>query len=313
MFQHTTVLLHETVDMLEVREGGIYVDCTLGGGGHSALILEKLNGSGRLIGVDQDQTAIENANERFKDNPNFLAVRSNFRQLDETLEKLGIDLVDGFLFDLGVSSPQLDQGERGFSYHMDAQLDMRMDRRQELDAQIIVNRYTLEKLTDIIYRYGEERWAKRIAEFIIRERAEKPIDTTGELVTVIKKAIPKKVRQEGGHPARKTFQALRIAVNDELGALEIALDKAVKHLAPKGRISVITFHSLEDRVIKSFFKQQMKGCTCPPDFPMCVCGNKPKLRIVNRKPIEPTNEELDDNRRARSAKLRGAERIVSDV
>ncbi|QRN86441.1 16S rRNA (cytosine(1402)-N(4))-methyltransferase RsmH [Clostridia bacterium] len=311
MFQHTTVLLQETVDMLNVKKGGIYVDCTLGGGGHSTLILEKLNGSGRLIGLDQDQTAIENANKRFIKNPNFLAVRSNFRDLDDVLEKLEIDKVDGFLFDLGVSSPQLDQGERGFSYHLEAPLDMRMDQRQTLNAANIVNSYSAEKLTNIIFRYGEERWAKRIAEFIVQERQIKPIQTTTDLVRVIKMAIPKKVRQEGGHPARKTFQALRISVNDELGSLEAALEKTVDYLAPHGRLSIITFHSLEDRLIKDFFKQQAKGCTCPPDFPICVCGNKPKLSIVNRKPIVPSEKELLDNRRARSAKLRGAERIES--
>lgn len=311
MFQHTTVLLQETVDMLNVKEGGVYVDCTLGGGGHSALILEKLNGSGRLIGLDQDQTAIENANKRFQENANFLAVRSNFKDLDEVLKGLGLNKVDGFLFDLGVSSPQLDQGERGFSYHLEAPLDMRMDRRQTLDAEIVVNTYSAEELTNIIFRYGEERWAKRIAEFIVNERKEKPIKTTTDLVSVIKKAIPKKVRQEGRHPGRKTFQALRIFVNDELGALESALDKTVDYLAPQGRLSIITFHSLEDRLIKEFFKKQAKGCTCPHDFPICVCGNKPKLSIVNRKPIEPSEIEIQNNRRARSAKLRAAERVES--
>lgn len=310
MFKHETVLLEESVDMLAVRPGGVYVDCTLGGGGHSALILERLHGRGRLLGLDQDERAIANAAERFSGQDNFDAIRCNFRDIPEVLRARGIECADGFLFDLGVSSPQLDEAERGFSYHQDAPLDMRMDRRQTLDAAQIVNQESAEELERIIFCYGEERWARRIAQFIVEARREKPVESTEELVQIIKRAIPKKVRQQGGHPARKTFQALRIAVNDELGALEDALQAATDCLCPQGRIAVITFHSLEDRIVKELFKAQSRGCTCPPDFPICVCGQVPRIKRITRKPMEPRGEETVRNRRARSAKLRVAERIV---
>ena len=309
MFIHETVLLQETVDAVVTNKEGVYLDCTLGGGGHSALLLETLSPAGRVLGLDQDETALENARTRFEALGQFEAVRSNFRDLDSVLDERGIAKIDGVLYDLGVSSPQLDEGDRGFSYHQQAPLDMRMDRSAPLTAADVVNTYDKDELTRIILEYGEERWAQRIAQFIVEARAEKPLQTTGDLVTVIKQAIPSGVRREGGHPGRKTFQAIRIEVNDELGALQESLQKAVDRLTPGGRIAVITFHSLEDRIVKNFFQVEARGCDCPPGFPVCVCGKTPKLKILTRKPILADEPELNRNRRARSAKLRVAERI----
>ncbi len=309
MFIHETVLLQQTVDAVVTNKDGIYLDCTLGGGGHSALLLEKLTSEGRVLGLDQDETALENARNRFEATGRFEAVRSNFRDLDRVLDDRGIAGIDGAIYDLGVSSPQLDEADRGFSYHQQAPLDMRMDRRATLTAADVVNSYDKDELTRIILEYGEERWAQRIAQFIVDAREAQPLQTTEDLVTVIKQAIPSGVRREGGHPARKTFQAIRIEVNDELGALQESLQKVVDRLTPGGRIAVITFHSLEDRIVKNFFQVEAKGCVCPPGFPVCVCGKSPKLKILTRKPILADEPELNRNRRARSAKLRVAERI----
>lgn len=308
-FHHVTVLLSEAVDALEVREDGTYFDLTMGGGGHSAKILEKLT-SGRLVGVDQDEIAIDACVERFRIyGERFLAVRDNFEHLPEICERLGISGIDGIVMDLGVSSPQLDEAERGFSYIKDAPLDMRMDRRQIKTAADVINTYSEEDLTRILYDYGEERWAARIVKFIIKAREEKTIQTTGELVEIIKKAIPKGARAEGGNPAKRTFQAVRIEVNDELGVLSRTLERGIDLLNPGGRMAVITFHSLEDRMVKNAFCAAAKGCTCPKEFPVCVCGKKPKIKILTRKPILPSEEEILRNTRAKSAKLRVAERI----
>lgn len=309
-FKHLPVLLNESVEGLKINPQGIYVDCTLGGAGHSLAILQQLEPTGKLIGIDQDPAAIANAAEKLQGFAGqFHAVKSNFYQLKQVLQELEIDLVDGFLFDLGVSSYQLDTPERGFSYMHDAALDMRMGPDQPTNARELVNGLAEAELAAIIRKYGEERWAKRIASFIVKERKNKPINTTGELVTVIKAAIPAGARREGPHPAKRTFQALRIAVNNELGILENSIKDAASVLKPGGRISVITFHSLEDRIIKETFKELAKPCTCPPAFPVCVCGKKPQIKIITRKPIEPSGEELTANPRARSAKLRIAEKL----
>ena len=306
-FHHVTVLLDEAVEALCIREDGVYFDLTLGGGGHSAEILKRLT-TGKLIGIDQDETAIRACTERFSSyGDRFTVVRDNFGNLPEISRRLGILGADGILMDLGVSSPQLDEAERGFSYMQDAPLDMRMDQRQELTAQTVVNTYSESELTRILYDYGEERWAARIVKFISEARAQKPIQTTGELVEIIKKAIPKGARADGGHPAKRTFQAIRIEVNDELGVLERTLEAGLDLLKPGGRMAVITFHSLEDRMVKNAFLQAAKGCTCPREFPVCVCGKRPKIKIVTRKPILPGDRELSRNSRAQSAKLRVAE------
>ena len=305
-FAHTTVLKTETVDGLCVREGGLYVDMTLGGGGHSEEILRR---GGRVVGIDQDSIALSAASERLRPfGEAFTPVKSNFKDLKNVLKSLGIDTVDGVLADLGVSSPQLDEADRGFSYMQDAPLDMRMDREASLSANEIVNTYSEDELFDIISGYGEERWAKRIAEFIVKARREKPIERTMELVSIIKAAVPKGARIDGPHPAKRTFQAIRIAVNRELDVLSQMLADAVDVLAPGGRISIITFHSLEDRIVKNAFSEGAIGCTCPKSFPVCVCGKKPTLKIISRKPILPSAEELQENPRARSAKLRIAEK-----
>ncbi len=316
MFQHTTVLLEETVAGLAIKPNGIYVDCTLGGAGHSELIVSSLGEGGRLIAFDQDDWALDNARKRLAPYMDKVTlVRSNFRYLKEELAccgvpmKDGVPQVDGFLFDLGVSSPQLDEAERGFSYNHDAPLDMRMDREETLTARIIVNEWEERDIARILDRYGEEKFARSIARSIIKARAVAPIETTLELAELVKNAIPAATRRTGPHPARRSFQALRIAVNDELGAEEEALEAAIQCLAPGGRISVITFHSLEDRICKSIFAGYLEKCTCPPDFPICVCGKKGILKLVSRKPIVPSEEELERNQRARSAKLRIAEKI----
>lgn len=309
MFHHITVLREEAVNGLQIKPDGIYVDCTLGGAGHSSLIASLLSGKGRLICIDQDNTALEHAKQRLEAYQQQVTfVKSNFRYIKDILNDLELERVDGFLYDLGVSSPQLDEAERGFSYNHDAPLDMRMDRHQSLTAYDLVNSWSEEELANIIYRYGEEKFSRRIARKIVEARAEQPVHTTHELVELIKSAIPAAARRQGPHPAKRTFQAIRIAVNDELQAFEDSLGQALQALGPGGRISVITFHSLEDRICKQFFQQQSQGCICPPDFPQCVCGQEPKLKVMTRKPILPSELELEQNPRARSAKLRIAEK-----
>jgi len=303
-------MLNEAVDALKIIDNGIYVDGTLGGAGHSTEICKKLNGKGVLIGIDQDMQAIEAAIIRL--NPyigNVRIVNNNFKNIKEILNSLDIKNIDGMLLDLGVSSHQLDEGERGFSFRHDSWLDMRMDRNTSLTAHAIVNSYSEDELTKIIYDYGEEKWAKRIAQFIVRERNIKSIDTTFELVEVIKKAVPKGARDEGKHPATRTFQAIRIAVNDELGILEKAITDVVEFLNVSGRLAIITFHSLEDRIVKQIFAKLALGCKCPSKFPICICGQKPKVRLVTKKPIIPSGYELSTNPRSRSAKLRVVEKL----
>ncbi|PGL70026.1 16S rRNA (cytosine(1402)-N(4))-methyltransferase RsmH [Bacillus sp. AFS055030] len=310
MFEHITVLLKETVDSLEIKEDGIYVDCTLGGGGHSEYLLSQLSSKGRLIAFDQDETAIKHAKERLKKYENQLTiVKSNFKHIKEELHHLGIYEVDGILFDLGVSSPQLDVAERGFSFHQDAPLDMRMNQEQTLSAYEVVNDWPYEQLVKIFFRYGEEKFSKQVARRIEELRAKKPIETTFELVEIIKDAIPAPARRTGGHPAKRIFQAIRIAVNDELGVFEEALKDAITLIKPKGRISVITFHSLEDRICKTIFKEASSLPPLPPGLPIIPDEFKPKLKLVTRKPLLPTDEEIEFNKRARSAKLRVAEKL----
>lgn len=316
MFHHITVLKEEATEGLHIKRDGIYVDCTLGGAGHSSLIASKLGEYGRLIALDQDDWALDHAKEKLASYADKVSlVKTNFRHLEETLKGLavpmkdGIPQVDGVLFDLGVSSPQFDEGERGFSYNHDAPLDMRMDQSSELTAWHIINEWPEQEIARILFQYGEEKFSRRIAKFIIEHREQAPIQTTGQLVDIIKEGIPAAARRTGGHPAKRSFQALRIAVNDELGAFEEALHQAVRCLAPGGRVSVITFHSLEDRICKQIFNSYVGRCTCPPDFPMCVCGGKGELKLVNRKPIVADEEELSQNPRARSAKLRVAEKL----
>lgn len=309
MFHHITVLLHEAVEGLDIKEKGIYVDCTLGGAGHSRAILDRLQG-GVLIAIDQDDAALANAKDKLQSERNQVhLVKSNFARLGEILDELGYETVDGVLFDLGVSSPQLDEAERGFSYQNDAPLDMRMDQTQELTAYTIVNSWDEEEIARILFEYGEEKFSRKIARKIVERRGKEPIRTTEELVEVIKEAIPAAARRTGGHPAKRSFQALRIAVNRELEVFSEAVETAIDRLAPGGRIVVITFHSLEDRICKDAFAARSKGCICPPDFPVCVCGNRPELKLINKKPILPSEEELKSNRRARSAKLRIAEKV----
>ena len=307
--KHISVLLPECIEALCIRPDGIYVDGTLGMGGHSAAIAEKLT-TGLLIGIDRDETAIERAGERLRPfGERVRLVHGNFRNTAAILDQLGIDGVDGMLFDLGVSSPQLDEADRGFSYMHDAPLDMRMDATDELNAWFIVNCWPEEKLKRILYDYGEERYAPRIAAAILRARAEKPIATTMELVDVIRGAMPAQALREKQHPAKRTFQAIRIAVNDELEAVRCLMETAPDKLRPGGRIAVISFHSLEDRIVKLGIRDREDGCTCPREFPVCTCGFVQTLKSVTRKPILPTPEELAANPRARSAKLRVAERV----
>ncbi|OMH95954.1 16S rRNA (cytosine(1402)-N(4))-methyltransferase RsmH [Staphylococcus argenteus] len=308
MFHHISVMLNETIDYLNVKENGVYIDCTLGGAGHALYLLNQLNDEGRLIAIDQDQTAIDNAKEVLKDHLHKVTfVHSNFRELTNILNDLNIEKVDGIYYDLGVSSPQLDIPERGFSYHHDATLDMRMDQTQELTAYDIVNNWSYEALVKIFYRYGEEKFSKQIARRIEAHREQQPITTTLELVDIIKEGIPAKARRKGGHPAKRVFQALRIAVNDELLAFEDSIEQAIELVNVNGRISVITFHSLEDRLCKQVFQEYEKGPEVPRGLPVIPEEYTPKLKRVNRKPITATEEDLDDNNRARSAKLRVAE------
>lgn len=305
-FKHVTVLKHEMIDGV-FRGNGIYVDLTLGGGGHSAEILKR---GGFVVGIDRDEDALRAAEKRLSAiSGNFKLVKSNFSDLKAVLQNLGVKKADGIMADLGVSSYQLDTAERGFSYMHDAPLDMRMDKSAGLSAFDVVNGYSAKELERVIKNYGEERWAKRIAEFIVNTRENKKIETTGELVSVIKAAVPKGARQDGPHPAKRTFQALRIEVNGELTVLEQTVRDAADVLAEGARMGIITFHSLEDRIVKNTFRQLESGCTCPPEFPVCVCGGKPKIQIITRKPLLPSEEEISENPRARSAKLRIAEGV----
>ena len=308
-FKHTSVLLEETIDNLHIKPNGIYVDGTLGGGGHSYQIASRLTGAGRLIGIDQDGDAIEAAGKRLEPFADRITlIRNNYCNAREALKQIGIDKVDGIVLDLGVSSFQLDNVERGFSYKYDTALDMRMDTRQSLSAKEIVNEYSEMELFRVIKDYGEEQFAKNIAKHIVNARKDKPIETTGELNEIIKAAIPAKMRATGGHPSKKTFQAIRIECNRELEVLRDSLDDLIDMLNPKGRICIITFHSLEDRIVKSAFRKNENPCTCPPDFPVCVCGQVSKGRVVSRKPILPSEEETEANKRSKSAKLRVFER-----
>ncbi len=308
-FVHKSVLLDETVSSLRVRPGGVYVDGTLGGGGHSLEIAKRMAGQGRLIGIDRDEAAIEAAGERLRDMGELVTiVRGNFDRMPSIVQALGIQRVNGIILDLGVSSYQLDTADRGFSYMQDAPLDMRMDQREKRKAGDIVNGYSEHELFRIIRDYGEERFAQIIAKHIVAERERKRIETTGELASIIRASIPKKVQATGGHPAKRTFQAIRIELNGELTALEDSLDGMINLLDDGGRIAVITFHSLEDRIVKAAFRRNENPCTCPPDFPVCVCGKKPKGFVVTRKPVIPSEEETAENPRAKSAKLRVFER-----
>ena len=311
LFHHTTVLLKETVDGLAIRPDGIYVDCTLGGAGHSEYLVQQLNENGRLICFDQDMTAIENAKERlapYLEKVTF--VHANFRFLKEELSHIGIEKVDGVLYDLGVSSPQLDTPERGFSYNYDAPLDMRMDQTSELTAHHVINDWPYEKLVKIFFRYGEEKFSKQVARKIEQAREIAPIETTFQLVELIKLGIPAAARRKGGHPAKRIFQAIRIAVNDELGAAEESLEDAIKVIKVGGRVSVITFHSLEDRITKTIFKEASSLPELPPNLPIIPAGMEPMLKLITRKPILPSEEELEQNNRSRSAKLRIVEKLI---
>lgn len=312
-FNHETVLLHETVDSLALKKDGIYVDCTLGGAGHSEYLLSQLSEAGHLYAFDQDERAIENAKQRlapFVEKGMVTFVKSNFRYIKEALNELDVFEVDGILYDLGVSSPQLDEAERGFSYHQDAPLDMRMDTDAPLTAKEVVNTWSYHELIRIFYRYGEEKFSKQIARKIEAAREIAPIETTGELVELIKEGIPAPARRKGGHPAKRVFQAIRIAVNDELSAVEDSLESAISLIKVGGRVSVITFHSLEDRIVKSIFKEHSAMPELPPGLPVMPDEFQPELKLINRKPILPSMEELDQNNRARSAKLRVAEKQI---
>ena len=308
-YGHRPVLLDECLEALAIKPGGVYLDGTLGRAGHSLAILRRLTAGGRLIGIDRDMTAIEAARERLAEfGDRVTLVHGNFRDLGSILRDLGAEGLDGMLFDLGVSSPQLDEPRRGFSYMHDAPLDMRMDGTAALDARQVVNTWSGEELCRILREYGEERYAARIAQAILRRRAQAPIETTGELADIIRSAMPAAALREKQHPAKRSFQAVRIAVNGELDALPPMLEAAAEALAPGGRLAVITFHSLEDRIVKQTLRTLATGCTCPPEFPVCVCGKKPKLKLITRKPVTAGPEELEQNPRARSAKLRVAER-----
>ena len=308
-FQHKSVLLYETVDQLNIKPDGIYVDGTLGGGGHSYEIASRLSDKGRLIGIDQDEDAIKAASERLKPFMDRVTiVRNNYCNMDKVLDELSIDKVDGIMLDLGVSSYQLDTAERGFTYNVDAKLDMRMDQRQEVTARDIVNDYSEYDLYRIIRDYGEDRFAKNIAKHIVAARQKKPIETTFELNEIIKAAIPMKVRATGGHPSKRTYQAIRIELNRELEVLENSIDMMIDRLNKEGRLCIITFHSLEDRIVKVRYKNNENPCTCPPSFPTCVCGKKSKGKVITRKPIIPSEEELEENSRSKSSKLRVFER-----
>ena len=309
-FKHKSVLLEETIDSLNIKPDGIYVDGTLGGGGHASQVCQRLNSQGRLIGIDQDGAAILAASQRLKEyEDKVLIVRSNYQEIKQVLKELGIQKADGIYLDLGVSSYQFDTAERGFSYRADAPLDMRMDLRRTETAADIVNEYSEMDLYHIIRDYGEEKFAKNIAKHVVKARQEKRIETTGELVEIIKAAIPMKMRAVGGHPAKKTFQALRIEVNHELEVLENSIDTMIERLNQGGRLCIITFHSLEDRIVKQRFRENENPCVCPPDFPVCVCGRTSKGKVITRKPIIPTERETEENKRSKSSKLRVFERV----
>lgn len=311
-FNHRSVLLDECIEYLNIDPTGIYIDGTIGGAGHSSEIYRRLNSKGCLIGLDQDSFAVEISTKRLeemKTEAGFKVVNTNFKNICRTCEELGISGVDGILLDLGVSSHQLDEASRGFSYQNNAPLDMRMDRNSELSAYQIINNYSEQDIYRIIRDFGEENWASRIAKFIVEARATEPIETTFELVDIIKRAVPSAARRDGPHPARRTFQAIRIAVNHELDILNNTIEDCVSLLKSGGRLCIITFHSLEDRIVKVQFNKQVNPCTCPPAFPVCACGKKPKAVLVNRKPIVSSNEELEENPRARSAKLRVLQKI----
>ncbi len=308
-FEHISVLLNETIDGLAIKENGIYVDGTLGGGGHAFHVAGKLGASGRFIGIDQDGDAIKAATERlapFADKVTI--VRSNYEQFNDVLDNLGVDKVDGIMLDLGVSSYQLDTIERGFTYKEDTPLDMRMDTRNNMTAKDILNEYSEQQLFRVIRDYGEDKFAKNIAKHIVKYRESKPLETTGELVEIIKAAIPAKVRAVGGHPAKRTFQAIRVELNRELEVLENSIDSMIDRLNPGGRLCIITFNSLEDRIVKVKFRNNENPCECPSHFPVCVCGKKSKGKVISRKPILPTDKEIEENKRSKSAKLRVFER-----
>lgn len=312
-FKHKSVLLDETIRNLKVKPDGIYVDGTLGGGGHAYEVCRQLSAKGSLIGIDQDEAAIEAAGERLQEfSEQVTIIRSNYCNMKKELEKIGVLSVDGIVLDLGVSSYQLDNAERGFTYREDVPLDMRMDQRGSRTAKDLVNTYTESELYRVIRDYGEEKFAKNIARNICAAREDRPIETTGELIEIIKRSIPAKVRAVGGHPAKKTFQAIRIELNQELEVLKNSLDDMIDILNDRGRICIITFHSLEDRIVKTIFRNNENPCTCPPDFPICVCGKKPKGKVITRKPILPGEDELAENKRSKSAKLRVFERRTED-
>ena len=308
-FKHVPVLLNECLDALDIKEDGIYVDCTLGGAGHSLEILKRLSPKGRLIGIDQDEDALKAAKEKIKEYNNVTYVHDNFYNIHDILDKLNIEKVDGIFMDLGVSSYQLDNAERGFSYMRDANLDMRMDRSKGITAFDVVNKYEEQQIVDVLRNYGEEKFAKRIANFIVDRRKVEPINTTLELVNVIDAAIPAKFKRNGGHPAKRTFQGIRIEVNGELKILDKAIEDGIDRLHHGGRMAIITFQSLEDRIVKVKFKDLEDPCKCPKDLPMCVCGKVPIVKLISRKPIRATEEEVEINSRSRSAKLRVAEKI----
>ena len=310
-FKHIPVLFHEIMDIMAPKAGEVFVDCTLGGGGHSRGFLERMGDDGRLIGIDQDTNALRAAQDNLAEfGERVTYVHSNYNNLDEILNQYAPDGVDGILFDIGVSSHQLDEKDRGFSYMQDAPLDMRMDQSRKFSAWDVVNTYSEDELHRIIKEYGEERWAKRIAKFIVDFRKDKPVDTTGELVDIIKRAIPKGAREEGSHPAKRTFQAIRIEVNDELGVLTRTISVAAKHLKKGGRLGIISFHSLEDRIVKEQFRYLASDCICPPELPFCQCDKVSEVKILTRKPVMATEEELAANSRSKSAKFRAVEKIV---
>ncbi len=308
-FKHISVLLQESVDALDINPDGIYVDGTMGGGGHSEAVVSKLSPKGLLIGIDRDTEALDASRRRLADFANVHYAHNNYKNVKDVIEELGIHAIDGAVLDLGVSSYQLDCAERGFSYMEDAPLDMRMNRENVKSAYDVINTYSEKELTDIFFKYGEEKFSRKIASIIMDRRKNKPIETTLELVDIIKAAIPERMRQKGSHPAKRVFQAVRIEVNGELEDLRFALDNFFDVLKPGGRLSVITFHSLEDRIVKTAFNDYAKGCTCPKDFPICVCGNKPRGKVITRKPVLPSEEECEYNKRSKSAKLRVIEKL----
>lgn len=313
-FVHKSVLLEETIDSLCIKPDGVYVDGTLGGGGHASVVVSKLSEKGRLIGIDQDAAAIQAASERLAEwKDRVTIVRNNYKNIKEVLDALEIDQVDGIYLDLGVSSYQLDTAERGFTYREDTALDMRMDQRNSMTAADLLNQYSEEQLYRIIRDYGEDRFAKNIAKHIVRARQQEPIRTTGQLNEIIKAAIPAKVRATGGHPSKRTYQAIRIELNHELEVLNDSIDTMISLLKPGGRLSIITFHSLEDRIVKTRFRLNEQPCTCPPNFPVCMCGKKSRGKVISRKPVLPSEEEMEQNPRSKSAKLRVFERGSEEI